>query len=82
MHVMKNETKMSFEEAMRRLEDIVRELENGAAPLDQSLQLFEEGVGLVKLCGNRLDEAEQKIRVLIQKEDGSYEEQPFGSPST
>jgi len=75
---MMNDKEMTFETALSRLEEIVRELENGAAPLDQSLQLFEEGVRLVKLCGNRLDEAEQKIRILIQKEDGSYDEQPFG----
>ncbi|MBE6622034.1 MAG: exodeoxyribonuclease VII small subunit [Ruminococcaceae bacterium] len=73
-----NETEMTFEAALARLEEIVRELENGAAPLDQSLMLFEEGVRLVKLCGNRLDEAEQKIRILMKKEDGSYEERPFG----
>jgi exodeoxyribonuclease VII small subunit len=73
-----NDKEMTFETALSRLEEIVRELENGAAPLDQSLQLFEEGVGLVKLCGNRLDEAEQKIRILTKQEDGGYEEQPFG----
>jgi exodeoxyribonuclease VII small subunit len=75
---MSNEKEMTFEAALGRLEEIVRELENGAAPLDQSLALFEEGIGLVKLCGNRLDEAEQKIRILTKKEDGSYDEQPFG----
>ncbi|MBQ4065534.1 MAG: exodeoxyribonuclease VII small subunit [Clostridia bacterium] len=75
---MNNEKEMTFEVALARLEEIVRELENGAAPLDQSLALFEEGIGLVKLCGSRLDAAEQKIRILTKKEDGSYDEKPFG----
>ena len=72
------EQEMTFEAALARLEEIVREMENGAAPLDRSLLLFEEGVHLVKLCGARLDEAEQKIRILVKREDGSYDEQPFG----
>jgi len=72
-----NKMEMTFEAALARLEEIVKELENGAAPLDQSLQLFEEGVRLVKFCGNRLDAAEQKIRILTKKEDGDYDEQPF-----
>ena len=70
---------ISFEEALSRLEVIVRELENGAAPLDHSLSLFEEGVSLVKLCGTLLDNAEQTVRILIKKEDGSCDEQSFGT---
>ena len=75
---MSNEKEMTFEAAIGRLEEIVRELENGAAPLDQSLALFEEGIGLVKLCGNRLDEAEQKIKILQAAPDGSMTETDFG----
>lgn len=54
----------SFEEAMARLEEIVKYLESGNAPLDKSLELFEEGVALVKLCNGKLDSAEQKVRFL------------------
>ncbi len=79
---MKSEETMTFEKALARLEEIVRELENGAAALDRSLELFEEGVRLVKLCGTRLDEAEQKVRILVKKEDGSCEEQSFGADPT
>lgn len=68
----------NFEEALTRLEDIVHLLENGESPLDKSLELFEEGVKLVKLCGTKLDEAEQKITILLKNEDGEYEEKPFG----
>ena len=62
---MSNEIKdVSFEEAMARLEEIVRYLEGGNAPLDKSLEVFEEGVALVKLCNKKLDSAEQKVRFL------------------
>ncbi len=57
----------SFEEALSRLEEIVRLLESGESPLDKSLELFEEGVKLVKLCSTKLDEAEQKITILVKK---------------
>ena len=68
------ENEMTFEAAMARLEEIVRMLESGSAPLDQSLALFEEGVALVKLCNSRLDAAEQKVKVLTRADDGSLTE--------
>ena len=55
---------ISFEDAMARIEEIVRYLEGGNAPLDKSLEVFEEGVALVKLCNQKLDSAEQKVRFL------------------
>lgn len=55
---------ISFEDAMVRLEEIVKYLESGNAPLDKSLEVFEEGVALVKLCNSKLDTAEQKVRFL------------------
>lgn len=61
---------MTFEAAMARLEEIVRALESGNAPLDVSLGLFEEGVALVKLCNSRLDTAEQKVKLLVRGENG------------
>ncbi|MBQ2767544.1 MAG: exodeoxyribonuclease VII small subunit [Clostridia bacterium] len=75
-----NETKNnhSFESAITRLEEIVRALEVGQAPLDTSLALFEEGISLVKLCNRRLDEAEQKIKILQGADDGSMIEADFG----
>ena len=62
-----------FEEAFARLEEIVRKLEGG-----ESLGLFEEGVKLVRLCGDKLDEAERKITVLTKNGEGGYDEKPFG----
>ena len=65
---------MTFESALARLEEIVRALESGSAPLDESLALFEEGVGLVKFCNALLDGAEQKVKLLIRNPDGSVTE--------
>ena len=65
---------MTFEAAMARLEEIVRMLESGNAPLDTSLSLFEEGVALVKLCNSKLDTAEQKVKILTDAGDGTLVE--------
>ncbi len=65
---------MTFEAAMARLEEIVRALESGNAPLDSSLALFEEGVALVKLCNGKLDHAEQRVKILTLGEDGRMTE--------
>ncbi len=68
---------ITFEEALFRLEEIVKELENGTAALDKSLDMFEEGVALVKLCTGRLDEAEKRINILTKNDNGGYGEKPF-----
>ena len=62
---------MKFEEAIKRLEEIVRILEKGEVSLDDSLSLFEEGVGLRKFCLKRLSEAEKKIKVITEEEEGN-----------
>ncbi len=74
---MENNNDIAFETALARLEEIVRALDGGAAPLDESLALFEEGVKLVKLCSGKLDAAEQKVKVLVRGEDGNMEERDF-----
>ena len=68
---MSNE--MNFENAIARLEQIVRSLENGSAPLDDALLLFEEGVRLVKLCNDKLTTAESRIKLLTQTPNGMEE---------
>lgn len=68
---------MSFETAMTRLEEIVRSLEDGKVSLDDSLKLYEEGIALVRLCSGRLDEAEQKIKIIRSTSDGSKTEEDF-----
>ena len=68
---------MNFEQAMSRLEEIVRSLENGSATLDESLKLYEEGIGLVRTCSAKLDEAEAKIKLLNVTADGVSGESDF-----
>ena len=67
----------SFEEAMKRLEEIVRTMERGELPLEESLKLFEEGTALVRSCAKQLDEAEMKIVKLMKGPDGEPIEQEF-----
>lgn len=64
------EQSKSFEASMQRLEEIVRTMERGELPLDQSLKLFEEGTSLVRSCGTMLDAAEMKIVKLMKGPDG------------
>jgi exodeoxyribonuclease VII small subunit len=66
-----------FEEAMARLEEIVRDLEEGQLPLEDSLKFFEEGMKLVKFCSNKLEEAEKKINILVRESGGKHVELPF-----
>lgn len=69
--------KPSFEQALGRLDEIVRHLEKGDLPLSESLKLFEEGSGLLKDCSAMLDEAEQKVVKLKKGEDRQPVELPF-----
>jgi exodeoxyribonuclease VII small subunit len=66
-----------FEEAMKRLEKIVQELEDGDLSLEGSLKNFEEGMQLVKLCSEKLEESEQKVNILIKENNGKLSERPF-----
>lgn len=68
----------SFEESMARLEELCGELEEGDLSLDESLRRYEEGVGALRRCESFLKKAEQKVRVLLEKQDGELEEEPFG----
>ena len=71
----KNE--LTFEQSLERLDEIVRMLEKGDAPLAESLGLFEEGTALIRSCSKQLDEAEQKVVQLRKGPDGAPEELPF-----
>jgi exodeoxyribonuclease VII small subunit len=68
---------LDFEQAMKRLEEIVKSLEEGALSLEESLKIFEEGVKLSRLCNRKLEEAEKKVEILLQGEDGHKKPQPF-----
>ena len=62
----------NYEEAVARLEEIVGQLEEGNLPLETSLTLFEEGIGLAKYCSEKLDAAEGRLQILL----GSNEQGP------
>ena len=67
----KQDKQMDFEEAFKRLEVIVGNLESGDLSLEESMKLFEEGIGLTEACKSRLEDAEQKIQLLLKSSDGS-----------
>lgn len=69
--------KLTFEQSMARLDEIVHHLESGDMPLNDTLALFEEGTALVASCSKMLDEAEQKVVKLKKGADGSPVELPF-----
>ena len=69
---------VSFEEAMKRLDEIVIRMEQGSATLEESLAMFEEGTALVKLCSKKLDDAELKVVRLMKGDDGEPAETEFG----
>jgi len=61
------EKEVKFEDALKKLERIVGELEGGELPLDDSLKKYEEGVGLVRVCSQRLEQVERRVEVLTKK---------------
>jgi exodeoxyribonuclease VII small subunit len=68
---------IKFEDALARLEEIVRKLEAGTLPLEDSLKAFEEGIGLARRCARYLEEAEKRIEVLTRDESGALRSVPF-----
>ncbi len=74
-------SKTTFEQSMKKLEQIVQELESGDLPLEEAMEKFEEGIKLSNLCSEKLDETEKKITLLLQDQEGSVLEKPFESDS-
>lgn len=68
------EKAMKFEEAIKQLGEIVKNLESGEVPLDESIALFEEGMKLSKRCAEILEQAEQKVRFLQQETEQNTNE--------
>ena len=67
----------TFEENMQRLEQIVRAMERGDVPLEESLKLFQEGTELVRKCGKILDEAQLQVKKIATASDGTPIEEDF-----
>lgn len=74
----KPKTELTFEKGLERLEEIVQELERGDLPLERSLELFEEGMKLSGNCRKQLEEAENKVELLVKKA-GKIVAEPFAS---
>ncbi len=70
----------SFEKSLERLETIVQEMESGSLSLDKMMKDFEEGMGLVKFCNEKLNEVEHKIEILVKK-NGATTSEPFITPA-
>ena len=71
---MKN---LSFEEAMKNLEDVVNELESGELTLDKSIEKFKKGIELSNHCNELLEDAEKTVSILIADADGNMKEENF-----
>ncbi len=71
------ENNMNFETSVKRLEEIVRLLENGDAPLDELMNLYEEAVKLTKVCNKLITEAEKKIKILVDDGAGGKVKEDF-----
>jgi len=67
---------IQFEEAMEKLEVIVAKLESGDVPLEQAIELFQEGMRLSRICSQKLESVERKIEMLLE-EDGQTVKKPF-----
>lgn len=66
-----------FETALKKLEEVVRKLEGGELPLEDSLKAFEEGVKQAAFCSKKLNEAEKRVELLLKQKDGSFASEEF-----
>jgi exodeoxyribonuclease VII small subunit len=73
----KDQTKKKFEAALEELEQIVEQLESGELSIEDSLAAFEKGVGLVKVCNQKLSDVERKIELLVKDREGKLQLKPF-----
>lgn len=73
----KDEEPKTFEDAMSRLDAIVAKLEEDKLPLEEMLARYEEGITLARYCGGKLDAAEQKVRLIAEKSDGTVTLEEF-----
>jgi exodeoxyribonuclease VII small subunit len=70
-------TEPKFEEAMGRLEEMVKQLETGTLPLEESLKVFEEGIRLSRWCVKKLEEVEKRVEILLENEEGELQALPW-----
>jgi exodeoxyribonuclease VII small subunit len=73
----KEQKQQTFEDALKRLEEVLDSLEHGSLNLEESVKAFEEGVNLVRFCHGRLDEVERRVELLLKDEAGRFFTRPF-----
>ncbi len=73
----KKQAELSFEAALKRLEEVLDSLEHRDLPLEEAMRAFEEGVGLVKICNQKLDEVERRVELLLKDDTGHFFTRPF-----
>jgi exodeoxyribonuclease VII small subunit len=73
----KDPSNKKFETALEELEQVVEQLESGELSLENALAAFEKGVGLAKICNQKLNEVEKKIEVLVKDKEGKLQLKPF-----
>ncbi|MFO7959185.1 MAG: exodeoxyribonuclease VII small subunit [Candidatus Brocadiia bacterium] len=72
----------TFEQSLQRLEEIVGRLEEGHLPLDESLELYEQGIGAYRRCQELLQDAGTRVQKLVETLEGELKEEPFDVPTT
>jgi exodeoxyribonuclease VII small subunit len=68
-----------FEDALKRLQEVVEKLEKGDLPLEDAMECFSEGIRLAQFCHKKLEEAENKVQVLLKDQQGGWVGAPFDS---
>lgn len=78
----KDDSPIDFEKSFARLEEILEVMNSGEVGLDKALELYEEANALIKVCGTRLSQAEQRVETLIKERDGQLATDEEGNPTT
>lgn len=71
-----------FEDALKRLQEVVEKLERGDLPLEDAMECFSEGIRLAQFCHKKLEEAENKVQILLKDQQGGWAGAPFESVRT
>jgi exodeoxyribonuclease VII small subunit len=70
-----------FEEALKKLQDLVEKLEKGDLPLEEAMECFSEGIRISQFCHNKLEEAEKRVEMLLKDQQGGWASAPFEANS-
>jgi len=73
LFVSKSMPTQKFEDALKRLEEIINNLEQGEVPLEETVKMFQEGITLAKICKDKLQSAEKEIQKIVKDTDGEFQ---------